>query len=255
MDGSGASLSGMSALDSFERIGSWSVPGFRRRQCGGVSHDRNGTEIDANLEMHDAVTITFSPPKDRRAPVSNDLTLEMRHEYGMPLGPEQPGRSQVAGSDVFGELRRLAESLNEEEEEQQHGTVAGHLGVAEPGEIKIYWFDIEDGAAEFRPVGEEAPAGGDKRATAIFENLAMDARLCDMPCETAVRFLHTLASRIAETVASAGKRDRCVMDMVMFAESGGARRLKRNREAIGALDVCFRPYYGELSWDGNGRAQ
>ena len=244
MDGSGAPLSGMS------------VPGFRRRQCGVVSHDRDGIEINADLEMHDAVTITFSPPKDRRAPVSNDLTLEMRHEYGMPLGPEQPGRSQVAGSGVFGELRRLAESLNEEEEEErQHGTVANHLVVAEPGEIKIYWFDIEDGAAEFRPVGEEAPAEGDKRATAIFKNLAMDAELCDMPCETAVRFLHTLASRIAETVSSVGKHDEYGMDMVMFAKSGGAKWREGHTEATGALDVLFRPYYGELSFSGNGRAR
>ena len=236
MDGSGAPLSGMSALDRFERIGSWSVPGFRRRQCGVVSHDRNGTElrvvcipeegedveyhtggagrraatirgivetgehvvldecverravmvpitfpgerwqggfiqhpspppgeeceqagagggaaaeeespsimikswyaarrmyaseapipdrpefssmwasftslytwlddcvIDADLEVHDAVTITFSPPKDRRVRVSDDLTLEIRHGYGMPLGgPEQarfmlPRRARV----------------------------------------------------------------------------------------------------------------------------------------------------------------
>ena len=254
MDGSGAPLSSMSAPDSFERIGSWSVPGFRRQQCGVVSHDRNGTEIDADLEMHDAVTIMFSPPKDRRAPVSDDLALKIRHEYGMPLGPVQPGRSQVAGAGVFGELRRLAESLNEEEE-QQHGTVAGHLGVAEPGEIKIYWFNIKGGAAEFRPISEEAPAEGDKRATSIFENLAMDAKLCDMPCETAVRFLHTLASRIAETVSSVGKRDEYGMDMAVFAESVGARRLKRHTEATGALDVRFRPYYGELSRDGNGRAQ
>ena len=244
MDGNGAPLSGMS------------VPAFRRRQCGAVSHDRNGIEIDADLEMHDAVTITFSPPKDRRAPVSDDLALEIRHEYGMPLGPKEPGRSQVAGSGVFDELRRLSESLNEEEEEeQQHGTVAGHLVVAEPGEIKIYWFDIENEAAEFRPISEEAPAEGDIGATAIFENLAMDTRLCGMPYETAVRFLHTLASRIAKTVASVGGRDEYGMDTVVFAKSGGAKWLDRHKEATGALDVRFRPCYGELSWDGNGRAQ
>ena len=165
----------------------------------------------------------------------------------------QLGHSQVAGAGVFGELRRLAETLKEER--PQHGTVAGHLVVAEPGEIKIYAFRIEGGAAKFRPVDKEAPAEGDIRATAIFENLVIDAKLCDMPCETAVRFLHTLASRIAETVESVGRRDEYGMDTVVFAESGGARRLKRNKEAIGALDVLFRPYYGELSFSGNGRAR
>ena len=165
----------------------------------------------------------------------------------------QLGRSQVAGSGVFDELRRLAELLKEER--LQHGTVVGHLVVAEPGEIKMYTIRIESGAAEFRPVGEEAPAEGDKRAIAIFENLAMDAKLCDMPCETVVRFLHTLASRIAETVKSVGRHDEYGMDTVVFAKSGGAKWLDRHKEATGALDVLFRPYHGELQFSGNGGAR
>lgn len=205
-----APLSGMSVLDSFEKIGSWEVPGFRHRQCGVVSHDRNETAlrvvcipeegddikahvdrswycvatirgiaetgehvvldecfehkaitipitapgghrqawtgsgeegeevkkgspsiiikseytvkrmyaseapipdkptfssmkasftdlyswldhhtIDADLGKPDTVTITFSPPRDQKVLIGDDLTLELRHGYSMPLRPER----------------------------------------------------------------------------------------------------------------------------------------------------------------------
>lgn len=160
------------------------------------------------------------------------------------------GGSQAVGSDVLGELRRLAGLV--ERGHKQHDMVAGLLVVAEPGKVGIYAIHIADGAAEFYPVTNSSPAEGDVRAIAIFENLVKDVVLLDMPCELAVKYLHTLVSRIAETVSTVGRRDKYGIDAVVFTEAGGTRRLVRQKGAMGTLDMRFHPYGGGQPFDENG---
>ena len=145
-------------------------------------------------------------------------------------------RRQPSGADIFKEIDRLAAKLYLL---HQTGNVAGHLITADGGEFKAYTVSIAFGISAYSQPVDAMPAEGDLGAVALCERLARDIPMSDMPCETAAKCLHTMASYIAETVGSVGGRSEYGFDMVVFSKSGTARRLKRRTDAMGSISSRF----------------
>ena len=145
---------------------------------------------------------------------------------------------QPSGADIFREVDRLAAKLYLS---HQEGNVAGHLIVADGDEFKVYGFTIVSGIMAYHQYTSGMVAEGDAGAVALCERLARDIPMSDMPCETAARCLHTMASYIAETVESAGGGDEYGFDMVVFSNSGTMTQLWRRTDRVGSIRARFEP--------------
>ncbi len=141
-------------------------------------------------------------------------------------------------ADIFKEIDRLAAKLYLS---HQEGNVAGHLIVADGGEFKVYGFTIVSGIMAYHQYTSGMVAEGDAGAVALCERLARDMPMSDMPCETAARCLHTMASCIAETVESVGGGDEYGFDMVVFSNSGTMTQLWRRTDRVGSIRARFEP--------------
>lgn len=145
---------------------------------------------------------------------------------------------RISSDAVFKKVEALAAGLYSKH--MRYGPVAGHLVVARGGRIGLYTVHIEYCDAVFAPNNEAMPTEGDYGAIALCKNLAQNMALASMPCEAVAGYLHTLVSRIAETVESVGRRDMFGIDVAVFAEAGGAWMLERCTGAMGAIDVVYR---------------
>lgn len=152
------------------------------------------------------------------------------------LGELRQGR--ISSDVIFKEIEKLAASMHSRYVE--YDPVVGHLVVAKGNGIRLYTVRIEYGNAVFAPNNEAMLAEGDYGAIALFKNLAQNMALASMPCEAVARYLHTLVSRIAETVESVGRRDMYGIDVAVFAKAGGARMLERCTGAMGTIDVVYK---------------
>lgn len=150
----------------------------------------------------------------------------------------QLARRRISSADVFKKLEGMAAGVHSAR--RLSSVVAGHLTVAQNGGIGLHTVSINHGIALFTPNDEPMPAEGDCGATALCRNPAQDMALEDMSCEAAARYLHTLASRIAETVKGAGGRGRYGIDMAIFTVAGDARLLKRRTDKMGTIEVRFK---------------
>ena len=146
------------------------------------------------------------------------------------------GRLQPSGADVFREIDRLAA---ESYLARRAGNVAGHLIVASDGEFKVYTVSIIFGITVFAECNDAVQAEGDSGGTAVCRNLALDMPLADMPCEAAVKCLHSMAGRIAETVDSVGDGGKYGFDVVVFSKSGAVTELRRRTDRMGSIRVSF----------------
>ena len=145
---------------------------------------------------------------------------------------------QPSGASVFMEIDRIVAGMYKA---GHVGQVAGHLIVSEDGEFKVYAISIATGIFAYYELADPMPADGDIRAVAIYKRLARDIPMSDMPCETAARCLHTMASYIAETVDSVGSGGEFGFDMAMFAKSGTMMQLQRRTDRMGTIHVRFEP--------------
>ncbi len=143
-----------------------------------------------------------------------------------------------SGAGIFREIDRVAAELFAKQIREE---VAGHLIVADGGEFKVYGITVASGIAAYYQRTDIIPAEGDLRAVAIYKRLARDISMSDMPCETATRCLHTMASYIAETVESVGEYDQYGFDMVVFPKSGDAMELRRRTDTMGSIRTRFEP--------------
>ena len=103
----------------------------------------------------------------------------------------------------------------------------------------MYGISIVSGIATFFKSGNNMSAEGDWGAIAVWKNLAQDMALTDMPGETAIKCLHTMAARVAETADSVGGRSGYGIDMVVFAEAVTVKQIPRNTDKVGAIRVRF----------------
>lgn len=103
----------------------------------------------------------------------------------------------------------------------------------------MYGISIVSGIATFFKSGNNTSAEGDWGAIAVWKNLAQDMALTDMPGETAIKCLHTMAARVAETVDSVGGRSGYGIDMVALAETGTVKQIPRNTDKTGTIRVRF----------------
>ena len=143
-----------------------------------------------------------------------------------------------SGAGVFREIDKISAELFAR---RPRGQVAGHLIVSDGKEFKVYAISIAFGVVVYVQNCDPIHAEGDIGAAAICENLASDLHLADMPCETAVRCMHTMVSRIAETVKSVGEHDRYGIDVVAFTAAGAATQLRRRTDTMGSIRVQFEP--------------
>ena len=145
-------------------------------------------------------------------------------------------RRQPSGADVFREIDRIAADLSAR---NQMGQVAGHMIVAGGGAFRVYTISIAFGIMAYAQNDDPILMEGDSGAVAICRNLARDVLLSGMPCETAIRCMHAMASRIAETVESVGERGRYGLDVVVFTPAGAAVQLRRRTDGMGSIRVRF----------------
>ena len=145
---------------------------------------------------------------------------------------------QPSGADVFKEIDRLAAELYSPHLE---GNMAGHVIVADGGKFSVCTISIIAGIMTYFPHTGVLSAEGDMGAVALCEGLARDIPLSDMPCETAVKCMHTMASYIAKIVNSVGDRGKYGIDMVVFEESGTMTQLRRRTDKMGTIRVSFEP--------------
>lgn len=130
--------------------------------------------------------------------------------------------------------------------------MAGRLGLDHGHALGRLWHgprserlrgEFEAGAGPRpRPIegGSGMHAHGDGRARALRECVAKKAGLAGVRCEEDVaRRLHVLAGGAAEHVGSAGGRDECGFDLVVFA-AGGTRVLEQDTERRGRIDMGIR---------------
>lgn len=143
---------------------------------------------------------------------------------------------QPSGSDVFKEIDTISARLFAR---QYTGQVAGHLIVAGRNEFELYTLSIVSGILVYAENHDTMSIEGDRDAVAICKDLARDMALSDMPCETAARCLHTMASRIAETVDSVGDHTTYGIDMVVFPGSGKITQLRRRTDKMGTIGATF----------------
>ena len=96
-----------------------------------------------------------------------------------------------SGAGVFRDIDRVAAELFAKQIREE---VAGHLIVADGAEFKAYAISIVSGILAYDQIADPTHAEGDAGAVALCKRLALDMPLSDMPCETAARCLHTMAS-------------------------------------------------------------
>ena len=145
---------------------------------------------------------------------------------------------QPSGAGVFREIDRIAAELFAME---LRGQVAGHLIVADDGEFRAYTITIVSGIAVYVQNDDPIHMEGDIGAASVCRNLALDMPLSDMPGETAVKCLHSMAGRIAETVDSVGDGGKYGFDMVVFSKSGAVTELRRRTDRMGLIRAHFEP--------------
>ena len=143
---------------------------------------------------------------------------------------------QPSGAGVLGEIDRISAELFAME---LRGQAAGHLIVAGGGEFRAYTIAVVSGIAVYVQNNDPIHMEGDTRAAAVCRNLALDMPLADMPCETAVKCLHSMAGRIAETVDSVGDGGKYGFDVVVFSKSGAVTELRRRTDRMGSIRVSF----------------
>lgn len=155
-----------------------------------------------------------------------------------------PRSSHIPRVGIFREIERLAAEAYAAPDTKN---TAGHLIVSDDGGFSMYDVLAASGSAEFFRSDEDMCAEGDRGAIAICKDLAQDMALADMPCEAAVKCLHTLAARVAKTVDSVGGRSKYGIDMVVFAEAGTAREIPRRTDGMGAIRARFAGFGEGLS--------
>ena len=143
---------------------------------------------------------------------------------------------QPSGAGVFREIDRISAKLFAV---QLTGQVAGHLIVADGGEFRAYTITVVSGIAVYVQNDDPIHMEVDMRATAVCSNLALDMPLSEMPCETAVKCLHSMAGRIAETVDSVGDGGKYGFDVVVFSKSGAVTELRRCTDRMGSIRARF----------------
>lgn len=149
---------------------------------------------------------------------------------------EELKRRQPSTADIFKEIDRIVAQLFA----MNHvGRVSGHLIVADGGEFKVYTISIAFGISAYQHNTDAMPVEDDRGAVAVCRNLARGVSLSDMPCEDAVRCLHTIADSIAETVDTVGDRTRYGIDIVVFASAGTVTQLRRRTDRMGTIRVIF----------------
>ena len=151
--------------------------------------------------------------------------------------PSEPRLRQPSGAGVFREIGRLAAECYLARRAEN---VAGHLIVASGGEFRACTASIISGITGLTESDDAMQAEGGSGAAAICRNLALDASLSEMPCETAVKFLHSMASRIAKTVDSVGDGGKYGFDVVVFAKSGTTTELRRRTDRMGSIRARFK---------------
>ncbi len=143
---------------------------------------------------------------------------------------------QPSGDGIFREIDRVVAGMSEM---FQWGHVAGHLIVPDGSEFKVYSISVASGIFAYYQLADPTHAEGDARAVAIYKRLARDIPMSDMPCETAARCLHTMASYIAETVDTVGRSGKYGFDMAVFARSGTMTQLRRRTDTMGSICARF----------------
>ena len=145
-------------------------------------------------------------------------------------------RRHVPRFNVFREIERLAA---EAYAAQEGDDTAGHLIVSDGVEFRTYGVLIASGIAVFYKGDEDLRVEGDGGAVAICKDLMQDMATTNMSCDTAVKFLHTLAARVAKTVDSVGGRSEYGIDMVVFADVGTVKQIPRSTDKMGAIRARF----------------
>ena len=143
----------------------------------------------------------------------------------------------------------LVEAMHEECHSDM--SVDGILVVAAARGPEIYDIYIRDGQIDLYANDDAASVHGDYAAHVLCRHLAkgLDARYLSRGAAAA--HLHVLASSVAETVDSVGRRDEYGFDLATIgaAAGGSAASLWRQADALGALEVRFR-----MSGAGGGRS-
>lgn len=143
---------------------------------------------------------------------------------------------QPSGSDVFKEIDAISARLFAR---QYTGQVAGRLTVAGRNGFEPCTLSIVSGILVCAENHDTMSIEGDRDAAAICKDLARDMALSDMPCETAARCLHAMASRIAEAVDSVGDHTAHGIDMAVFPGSGTTTQLRRRTDKMGTIGATF----------------
>ena len=144
--------------------------------------------------------------------------------------------SHIPRAGVFREIERLAAEAYAAPDTRN---MAGHLIVSDGGGFSIYDVLVTPGIVGFFRSDDDMRLEGDRGAIAICKDLAQDLALADMPCEAAVKCLHTLAARVANTVDSVGGRDKYGIDTVVFAGAGTVKQIPRSADKMGAIRARF----------------
>lgn len=143
----------------------------------------------------------------------------------------------------------LVEAMHEECHPDM--SVDGILVVAAARGPEIYDVYIRGGQIDIYANDDAASVHGDYAAHVLCRHLArgLDARYLSRG--VAAAHLHVLASSVAETVDSVGRRDEYGFDLATIGAAGGgdAASLWRQADALGALEVRFR-----MSSAGGGRS-
>lgn len=106
--------------------------------------------------------------------------------------------------------------------------------------LEIYGILARDGHATIFANNGASSMHGAHAAIVPCRRLAKDPGIRSLSCDAAAAHLHVLASSVAETVDSVGKRDKYGFDLVLMKAAGEFGLLSRPTDVFGTITVQFR---------------
>lgn len=141
-------------------------------------------------------------------------------------------------SGISRKISDLAAAMHEEY--QLGASVDGILVVAGVRGLEMSDIYIRGGQTHLYVNDDASSVHGDYAATVLCRHItkSLDARA--LSCDAVAAHLHVLASSVAETVDSVGKREEYGFDLAVIDAAGGPVMLWRQAGALGTLEVRFR---------------